>query len=220
MCWVGDGERQIRVFLLDDHEIVRDGLRGLVDRTDDLVVVGEAATCVEALERIPLADPDVAVLDVRLPDGGGLDVCRELATSAPRTRALILTSYDDDDIVGAATDAGAAALVVKQARGSVLLDTIRQVADGRSLLGGREARRPRPASPPTIDPRIAALTPRQHRVLELVAHGLTNRQIATELGLSEKTVKNNVSAILLALGVGRRVEAAVIAAQLEAAPTP
>jgi two-component system, NarL family, response regulator DevR len=204
----------VRVFLLDDHEIVRDGLRTLIDATDDLVVVGEAASCAEARARIPEVAPDVAVLDVRLPDGRGIDVCRELATSAPSVRSLMLTSYDDQQAMLDAAGAGAAAFVVKQIRGNGLLDSIRQVAAGRSLVGSRGAPAPAPRSVPQVDPRLAALTPRQRKVLDLLANGLTNRQIAAELSLSEKTVKNTVSAILLALGVRRRVEAAVVATQL------
>lgn len=205
---------RVRVFVLDDHEIVRDGLRTLIDATDDLVVVGEAETCAEARERIPELLPDVAVLDVRLPDGSGFDLCRELASTAPAVRSLMLTSYEDEVATLDAVAAGAAAFVLKQIRGSGLLDAIRQIAAGRTLLTARTAQRPTPRPSAPADPRLASLTPRQRKVLALVAQGLTNRQIAAELGLSEKTVKNTVSAILLALGVSRRVEAAVFATQV------
>lgn len=210
-------ERPVRVFLLDDHEIVRNGVRELIEGTDDLVVVGEASSCAEALERIPAMDPDVAVLDVRLEDGSGLDVCRALTTTAPRTRSLMLTSYDEE-LTDAAAEAGAAAFVLKQIRRNVLVDSIRQVAAGRRLLDAGP-RRVEQAERTDVDPRVAALSPRHRQILELVADGLTNRQIAGELGLSEKTVKNNVSAILLALGVARRVEAAVICTQGRTLPT-
>lgn len=209
-----DDEPTIRVFLVDDHEVVRDGLRALIDASDDLGVVGEAGTCAEALLGIPSVHPDVAMLDVRLPDGSGIDVCHRLRAEMPDLRILMLTSYADDEAVELAELAGADGFMIKQIRGRELLDSIRRVAAGRRLPRPRPegARRPAVPSNPAGRPeqRLAALTPRQRQVLELVAIGRTNRQIAAELSLAEKTIKNCVSSILMTLGVGRRVEAAVL----------
>jgi len=209
----------IRVFLLDDHEVVRRGLTDLVHATSDLVVVGEAGTVDEALRRIPAAKPDVAILDARLPDGSGIDVCREIRSSRPETRCLILTSYDEDEALFAAVMAGASGYLLKQIRGSSLTDAIRQVAAGRSLLDpavtGKLLDRLRNSSHP--DPRLSKLTEREREILDLIAEGLTNRQIAERLFLAEKTVKNYVSGLLTKLDMERRTQAAVYGAQVRQA---
>ena len=209
----------IRVFLLDDHEIVRRGLADLLAGEPGLSVVGEAATVAEALARIPAVRPDVAVLDGRLPDGSGIDVCREIRSSAPEVRCLILTSYDDDDAVYAAVMAGASGYLLKQIRGSGLVDAIRQVAAGRSLLDPKVtaaliSRLRRDAAP---DNRLAGLNEREREILELITEGLTNRQIGERLFLAEKTVKNYVSGLLAKLGMQRRTQAAVYGAELRQA---
>jgi two-component system, NarL family, response regulator DevR len=208
-----------RVFLLDDHEIVRRGLTDLVNATSDLAVVGEAGTADEALRRIPAVKPDVAILDARLPDGSGIDVCREIRSSWPDTRCLILTSYDDDEALFAAVMAGASGYLLKQIGGSSLTDAIRQVAAGRSLLDaavtGKLLERLRNPSSP--DPRVSALTERERDILDLIADGLTNRQIAERLFLAEKTVKNYVSGLLTKLDMERRTQAAVYGAQVRQA---
>jgi two-component system response regulator DevR len=206
----------IRVFLLDDHEIVRRGIADLLASHDDVEIVGEAATVAEALERIPAARPDVAVLDARLPDGSGIEVCRHLGDTDPGVRCLILTSYDDDDAIFAAVLAGAAGYVLKQIRGSNLVDAVRRVAAGQSLLDAgvkeRVLARIRDGAPP--DPRTASLTPQERRILDLITDGLTNRQIGEQLYLAEQTVKNNVSNLLGKLGMQRRTQAAVLGAQM------
>jgi two-component system, NarL family, response regulator DevR len=206
-------------FLLDDHEIVRRGLTDLVNATSDLAVVGEAGTADEALRRIPAVKPDVAILDARLPDGSGIDVCREIRSSWPDTRCLILTSYDDDEALFAAVMAGASGYLLKQIGGSSLTDAIRQVAAGRSLLDaavtGKLLERLRNPSSP--DPRLSALTERERDILDLIADGLTNRQIAERLFLAEKTVKNYVSGLLTKLDMERRTQAAVYGAQVRQA---
>jgi DNA-binding NarL/FixJ family response regulator len=208
-----------RVFLLDDHEIVRRGLTDLLNTTSDLAVVGEAGTADEALRRIPAVKPDVAILDARLPDGSGIDVCREIRSSWPDTRCLILTSYDDDEALFAAVMAGASGYLLKQIGGSSLTDAIRQVAAGRSLLDaavtGKLLERLR--NPPSPDPRLSALTERERDILDLIADGLTNRQIAERLFLAEKTVKNYVSGLLTKLDMERRTQAAVYGAQVRQA---
>jgi two-component system response regulator DevR len=208
-----------RVFLLDDHEVVRRGLTDLVNATADLVVVGEAGTADEALRHIPTAKPDVAILDARLPDGSGIDVCREIRSSWPETRCLILTSYDDDEALFAAVMAGASGYLLKQIGGSSLTDAIRQVAAGRSLLDtavtGTLLERLR--NPSSADPRLSALTDRERDILDLIADGLTNRQIAERLFLAEKTVKNYVSGLLTKLDMERRTQAAVYGAQVRQA---
>ncbi|MDT4892484.1 MAG: hypothetical protein QOE97_1519 [Pseudonocardiales bacterium] len=206
----------IRVFLLDDHEIVRRGIADLLASQGDVEIVGEAATVAEALERIPAARPDVAVLDARLPDGSGIEVCRQLREDDPGIRCLILTSYDDDDAIFAAVLAGASGYVLKQIRGSNLVDAVRQVAAGQSLLDPgvteRVLARIRDGSRP--DARTANLNEQERRILELITDGLTNRQIGEQLYLAEQTVKNNVSSLLAKLGMQRRTQAAVLGAQL------
>jgi two-component system, NarL family, response regulator DevR len=206
----------IRVFLLDDHEIVRRGLVDLLSSTADLVVVGEAATAGEALRRIPAARPDVAVLDARLPDGNGIDVCRDIRSAHPEIRCVILTSYDDDEALFAAVMAGAAGYLLKQIAGNSLLDAVRAVAKGRSLLdpavtGKLLDRLRHPAEP---DPRLSALTAREREILDLIAEGLSNKEIGARLFLAEKTVKNYVSSLLAKLNMQRRTQAAVFGADI------
>ena len=207
----------IRVFLLDDHEIVRRGIADLISAAPDLEVVGEAGTAAEALARIPGARPHVAVLDARLPDGSGIDVCRDVRSADPDIHCLILTSYDDDDALFAAVMAGADGYLLKEIRGSSLVDAIRQVAAGRSLMDpkvtGRLLTRLRDGEP--HDKRVEGLTDRDRDILALIAEGLTNRQIGERLHLAEKTIKNYVSALLAKLGMQRRTQAAVFGAEIK-----
>jgi DNA-binding NarL/FixJ family response regulator len=206
----------VRVFLLDDHEIVRTGLRSLLEATDDLVVVGEAATVAEALVRIPAARPDVAVLDVRLPDGSGVEVCREVRSQSPEIACVMLTSYADDEALFAAIMAGASGYVLKQVGGTSLVDDVRRVAAGESLLDPALTKRvlERLREGPEEDPLLGTLTPQERRILDLIAEGQTNRQIADTMYLAEKTVKNYVSNLLTKLGMERRTQAATYAARL------
>ncbi|HST48528.1 response regulator [Jatrophihabitans sp.] len=207
----------IRIFLLDDHEIVRRGIADLLSATDDMEVVGEAGTAAEALRRIPAVRPDVALLDGRLPDGSGIDVCRDIRSSYPDIRCLILTSYDDDDALFAAVMAGASGYLLKEIRGSSLLDGIRQVRAGRSLLDPTVTERvmQRLRTGQQADPRLAGLTEREREILDLITEGLTNRQIGERLFLAEKSVKNYVSALLAKLGMQRRTQAAVFGSELK-----
>jgi DNA-binding NarL/FixJ family response regulator len=206
----------IKVFLLDDHEIVRRGLRDLLEPEDDLVVVGESGSAREAERIIPALRPDVAVLDARLPDGSGIDVCRAIRSRDPSISALILTSYDDDQALFAAIMAGAAGYVLKQVRSMDLVQAIRTVARGQSLLDPAvtakvlERLRAGDAEPDEF----AGLTEREKEILRLIAEGLTNRQIGQRLFIAEKTVKNYVSSLLAKLGLERRTQAAVMAAKL------
>jgi two-component system, NarL family, response regulator DevR len=203
----------IRVFLLDDHEVVRRGLRDLLEAEDDMEVVGEAGTAADAITRIPLYKPDVAVLDVRLPDGDGIQVCREVRSDNPELACLMLTSFADDEALLAAIMAGAAGYVLKEIRASDLVTSVRRVAAGESLLDSNITNRvmDRIRSGPVIDPRLASLSDQERKVLDLIALGKTNRQIAEGLFLAEKTVKNYVSNLLAKLGMSRRTEAAVFA---------
>lgn len=200
----------IRVFLVDDHEIVRRGLADLISSQHDMEVVGEAATARQALGRIEAIVPDVAVLDVRLPDGSGVDVCRQVRWRVPSVACLMLTAYDDDAAVTAAVIAGAAGYVLKDIGGNRLLEAIRAASSGRSLLDPhvveRARARMRDAQPG--DPRLGSLGLRERQILKLIADGLTNRQIGERLGLAEKTVKNYVSSLLSKLGMERRTQAA------------
>jgi two-component system response regulator DevR len=207
---------QIGVFLLDDHEVVRAGLRSLLEAEDDFVVVGEASTVAEALARIPPTRPQVAILDVRLPDGSGIEVCREIRSSSPEIACVMLTSYADDEALFAAIMAGAAGYVLKQVGASNLVDDIRRVADGHSLLDPALTERvlEKLRHRPDEDPLLASLTPQERRILDLVADGQTNRQIAGTLYLAEKTVKNYVSNLLAKLGMERRTQAASYAARV------
>ena len=213
-----------RVFLLDDHEVVRRGLRDLLEAEQDMEVVGEAATAADALIRIPLAKPQVAVLDVRLPDGDGIEVCREVRSAMPELACLMLTSFADDEALFAAIMAGAAGYVLKEIRANDLVSAVRRVAQGESLLDPALTKRvlERLRAGPTEDPRLASLSDQERRILELIADGMTNRQIAAEMFLAEKTVKNYVSNMLAKLGMQRRTEAAVFAvrAQQLKAPRP
>jgi two-component system response regulator DevR len=205
----------IRVFLLDDHEVVRRGLREMLDAEEDLTVVGEAGTAEEAYGRIPATSPDVAVLDVRLPDGDGVEVCREVRSKHPEIACLMLTSFADDEAVFAAIMAGAAGYVLKQVRGADLVDAVRRVGRGESLLDpavtARVLERMRRGGEPD---ELAQLTAQERKLLELIAEGLTNRQIGERMFLAEKTIKNYVSNLLTKLGMSRRTEAAVYAARL------
>jgi two-component system response regulator DevR len=206
----------IRVFLLDDHEIVRRGLRDLLESGGDIEVVGEAGTAEEALGRIPATTPDVAVLDVRLPDGSGIEVCRDVRSRHPEIQCLMLTSFSDDEALFDAIMAGASGYVLKQIRSSELIDAIRTVASGRSLLDPTLTQKvlERLRNGDEQDERLRHLTDQERRILGYLADGLTNRQIADEMFLAEKTVKNYMSNLLAKMGVSRRTEAAVYAARL------
>jgi DNA-binding NarL/FixJ family response regulator len=206
----------IRVFLLDDHEVVRRGLVDLLESEDDIEVVGEAGTVREATARIPALRPDVAVLDARLPDGSGIDVCRDVRSVDPTIQALILTSYDDDEALFAAILAGAAGYVLKQISGTDLIDGVRRVAAGQSLIDPSLTAKvlERVRKGPEMPDELAELTEQERRILGLIAEGMTNRQIGQQLYLAEKTVKNYVSSILSKLGLERRTQAAVLASKL------
>ncbi|WP_141014283.1 response regulator [Nocardioides sambongensis] len=206
----------ITVFLLDDHEVVRQGLRFLLEAGGDIEVVGEAGTAAEARARIPALRPDVAVLDGRLPDGSGVEVCRAVRAVDPGIQALILTSYDDDEALFAAIMAGAAGYVLKEIKGNDLVNAIRQVAAGHSLIDPALTARvlDRVRNPTSRAPELAALTEQELTLLGLIAEGLTNRQIGERMFLAEKTVKNYVSVLLAKLGLERRTQAAVLATRL------
>jgi two-component system response regulator DevR len=208
----------IRVFLMDDHEVVRQGVRALLESTNEIIVVGEASTAAEALARIPAVRPDVAVLDVRVPDGNGIEVCREVRSTLG-TACLILTSFSDDEALLEAIVAGASGYVLKQVRGNDLTSAVRRVAVGESLLDPAITARVlhRLSNPPPEDGRLARLTPQERKILQLISNGLTNRQIAAEMFLAEKTVKNYVSNLLTKLGMAHRTEAAVFATRLHLA---
>ena len=205
----------IRVYLLDDHEIVRRGIRELLEVEGDIVVVGESGSAEEATRRIPALRPDVAILDGILPDGSGVDVCRDVRSVDPGIAALILTSFDDDAALFSAIVAGAAGYVLKQVRGNDFVATVRRVAAGLSALDPAVTARvlARVREGDGNDPVLDRLTAQERRVLALIAEGLTNRQIGTRLHLAEKTVKNYVSSILAKLGVDSRTQAALFAAR-------
>lgn len=208
----------ISVFLLDDHEIVRRGIAQLLEPEDDIAVVGDAGTAAQALARIPALRPDVAILDVRLPDGEGVSVCRDVRSAvSPPPACLMLTSYSDDEALFGAIMAGASGYLLKQVAGVDLVGAVRTVAAGGSLLDPRATatvlERLRTGDAPA-DPRYGSLSPQERRILELIAEGLTNRQIGAQMYLAEKTVKNYVSSLLRKLGFARRTEAAVYAAEL------
>ena len=205
----------IRVFLVDDHEVVRRGVRELLESADDLEVVGEAGTAAEALQRVPATSPDVAVLDVRLPDGTGVEVCRDLRSLIPSLRCLMLTSFNDDEALFGAIMAGASGYVLKEVRGSDLVESIRRVAAGQSLLDPLVTARvlERLRNPPA-DALTASLSSQESTILSHLADVLTNRQIAEQMYLAEKTVKNYVSNVLAKLGMSHRTQAAVYAARL------
>ncbi|MFI6560191.1 response regulator [Streptomyces sp. NPDC050534] len=210
----------IRVFLLDDHEVVRRGVRDLLDNEPDIEVIGEAGTVAQALVRVPALRPQVAVLDIRLPDGDGVSVCRELRSAMPELACLMLTSFDDEEALLDSIMAGASGYVLKQIQGSDLVSAVRTVAAGQSLLdpsataklmarlrGGRQQEE-------KLD-ELQGLTGREREILDLIGEGLTNRQIGLRLYLAEKTVKNHISRMLAKLGVERRIQAAVIATQVQ-----
>jgi len=205
----------IRVFLLDDHEVVRRGLRELLEAEGDIDVVGEAGTAEEAYGRIPATTPDVAVLDVRLPDGDGVEVCREVRSRHPEIKCLMLTSFADDEALFSAIMAGASGYVLKQVRGTDLVDAVRRVGQGESLLDPTVTARvfERLRAKPEED-ELRVLTDQERRILDHIAEGLTNRQIGERMYLAEKTVKNYVSNVLAKLGMSRRTEAAAYAARL------
>ena len=205
--------KPIRVFLLDDHEVVRRGIKDLLEGEGDIVVVGESGLAQEAARRIPALRPDVAILDGRLPDGTGVDVCREIRSQDPSINALILTSYDDDDALFSAIMAGASGYVLKQIRGTDLIDTVRRVAAGQSMLDPAVTAQvlDRLRSGPKSDPALDQLTAQELKILELIAQGMTNRQIAGSLFLAEKTVKNYVSSMLAKLNLESRTQAAIFA---------
>ncbi|MGW1589858.1 response regulator [Streptomyces sp. NPDC002386] len=219
---MADGERgsPIRVFLLDDHEVVRRGVRDLLNDEPDIEVVGEAGTVDQALVRVPALRPQVAVLDVRLPDGDGVSVCRELRSRMPELACLMLTSFDDEEALLDSIMAGASGYVLKQIRGSDLVSAVRTVARGQSLLDPSATTKlmarlrggPRQQEEPD---ELPGLTDREREILTLIGEGLTNRQIGQRLYLAEKTVKNHISRLLAKLGVERRIQAAVIATQVQ-----
>lgn len=217
--WDGDGdpptEQGIAVFLLDDHEVVRRGIRALLESAGGIEVVGEAGCAAGAVASILAVRPDVAILDGRLPDGSGVDVCREVRAADPRIAVLLLTSYDDDDALFTAIMAGASGYVLKQVSGGDLVSVVRRVAAGQSMLDPAVTARvlARLRERPDRNPPTRRLTPKEEQILELVADGLTNRQIACRLGVAEKTVKNYVSILLGKLGVETRTQAAVLAAR-------
>lgn len=204
----------VRVFLLDDHEVVRRGLRDLLEAEDDFEVVGEAGTAEEAYGRIPATRPDVAVLDVRLPDGDGVEVCREIRSRHPEIQCLMLTSFADDEALFASIMAGASGYLLKQVKGTDLVGGIRRVGTGESLLDPSLTERVLERLRSPEDDELASLTTQERRILDLIAEGLTNRQIGERMFLAEKTVKNYVSNLLSKLGMSRRTEAAVYAARI------
>jgi two-component system response regulator DevR len=213
---VSEGEATsapIRVFLLDDHELVRRGIRELLESEGDIVVVGESGSAQEAARRAPALRPDVAILDGRLPDGSGIDVCREIRSVDPTINALILTSYDDDDALFAAIMAGASGYILKQVRGNDFVDIVRRVAAGQSMLDPAMTAQvlERVRSGPPKDKALDGLTEQEQKILELIGEGLTNRQIAERMFLAEKTVKNYVSSMLAKLGLTSRTQAAIFA---------
>ncbi|HTS99204.1 MAG TPA: response regulator transcription factor [Streptosporangiaceae bacterium] len=209
------GAKQIKVFLLDDHEIVRRGVKELLEANPDITVVGEAGTAASALARIPALRPDVAVLDVRLPDGDGITVCRDIRSKMPEVACLMLTSFGDDQAIFDAIMAGAAGYVLKQIRGTDLVGAVRTVASGESMLDPEAASRVMKHMRDQAvrsDP-LAGLTSQERRILELIGEGLTNRQIGERMFLAEKTVKNYVSALFAKMGMERRTQAAAYAAR-------
>jgi two-component system response regulator DevR len=202
----------IRVFLLDDHEVIRRGIKDLLEDEDDMVVVGESGLADEARRRIPALRPHVAILDGRLPDGSGIDVCRDIRSVDPSIAALILTSFDDDDALFSAIMAGASGYLLKQVRSADLVETVRQVAAGKSMLDPAVTAQvlDRIRTGPKTNSAFEHLTDHERRILELIGEGLTNRQIGKEMHLAEKTVKNYVSSLLAKLGLESRTQAAIL----------
>lgn len=210
-----NGSKTIRVFILDDHEIVRRGVADLVNAEPDLEVVAEEGSAQQALRAVERFKPDVAVLDVRLEDGNGIEVCRDIRSAHPEVACLILTSFADDHALVDASFAGAAGYVLKQIRSNDLIESIRKVANGAALLDSATVRMAMSRLKESEEGAIATLTPQEHRIFDLIGEGWSNRQIAEELFLAEKTVKNYVSNLLAKLGMSRRTEAAAFAARLE-----
>ncbi|MGY1771417.1 response regulator [Blastococcus sp. SYSU D00813] len=205
----------MRVFLVDDHEVVRRGVAEVLEDDPGIVVVGEAGSATEALARVPAVRPDVTVVDMRLPDGDGAEVCRRLRDRVPGLRCLVLTSYADEDAVAAAVAAGAAGYVLKQVRGAALVSAVRTVAAGGTHYGVAPPERPVPRQrDPERARRLASLTEQERTVLRLIGEGLTNRQIGERMGLAEKTVKNYTSHLLAKLNLERRTQAAILATEL------
>ena len=207
------GAVAIRVFLLDDHEVVRQGIRLLLESDDEIEVVGEAATGADAMTRIPLARPDVAILDVRLQVGSGIEVCRDIRSAMPDLVCLMLTSYADDEALYSAIMAGAAGYVLKQINARDLIDDVKKVATGASLMDPRAVATvvERISNSSKFDPELSALSPQEQRLLDLIAQGFTNRQIAEAMFLSEHTVKNYMTSLLRKLKMNSRTEAAIFA---------
>jgi DNA-binding NarL/FixJ family response regulator len=212
----------IRVFLLDDHEVVRRGIRDVLEAEPDIVVVGEAGTAAEALARVPAVKPDVAILDVRLPDDDGVSVCRELRSRLPELACLMLTSFGDDEALLSAIMAGAAGYLLKQVRGSDIVGAVRTVAAGGSMLDPRMTATvlQRLREPVSGDDPLASLSEQERRVFDLIGDGLTNRQIGEQMFLAEKTIKNYVSGVLAKLGMQRRTQAAALAGRLRESQKP
>jgi DNA-binding NarL/FixJ family response regulator len=211
---------RVRVFLVDDHEVVRRGVSEVLEEDPGIIVAGEAGSVAEALARVPAVRPDVAVVDMRLPDGNGAEVCRLLGARVPGLRFLILTSYADEDAMAAAVRAGASGYLLKQIRGPALVSAVRTVAAGGSLFDTDppSAPTPRPRRSPEAGDRLAMLTDQERTVLRLIGEGLTNRQIGGRMGLAEKTVKNYTSHLLAKLGLERRTQAAILATELRDRP--
>lgn len=212
----------VRVFLLDDHELVREGIRTLLESDPDIEVVGEAATAQDALTRIPLAKPDVAILDVRLEDGSGIEVCRDVRSEVPGMACLMLTSFADDEALYSSVMAGAAGFVLKQIKARDLIEDVKKVATGASLMDPRAVARvvERIANPPAGDPALDSLSPQERRVLDLIAEGRTNKQIAEAMFLAEHTVKNYITGLLRKLKMASRTEAAIYATKLKSGQDP
>ena len=205
----------IRIFLLDDHEVVRDGIRAALEAESDMTVVGEASDAAHAVQAVADCQPDVAVLDVRLGDGNGIDICREISSDFSDVKSLILTSFDSDRAMVDAGLAGAAGFVLKQIRSTELIEAIRQVASGRQILDDAEIRMAMRRLRDSEEGRLFDLTPQEQRIFDLIGDGMTNRQIAQAMFLAEKTVKNYVSNLLSKLGMSRRTEAAALSARLD-----
>jgi two-component system, NarL family, response regulator DevR len=205
----------LNVYLVDDHEVVRRGVRELLESEDDMVVVGEAGTQEQALREIPRVHPDVVLLDVRLPDGDGIEICREIRSSSPDIACLMLTSFADDEAFLSAVIAGASGYVLKQIRGNDLVASVRRAATGESLLDPQMVAKARARLGRDLeDERLRPLSPQERRILELISEGMTNREIAETMFLAEKTVRNYVSNLLLKMGVKHRTEAAVFAVRV------
>jgi two-component system response regulator DevR len=208
-------DKMIKIFLLDDHELVRQGVKAALEAEDDMTVVGEAGDAAHAINAVQECSPDVAILDVRLGDGNGIDVCRQITSDFPDVKSLILTSFDSDRALVDAGLAGAAGFVLKQIRSTELIDAIRKVATGRRILDDAEVRMAMRRLRDSEEGRLFDLTPQEQRIFDYIGDGMTNRQIAQEMYLAEKTVKNYVSNLLAKLGMSRRTEAAALSARLE-----